>query len=491
MDRGLVRFRAFTLTELMVAVLVLIVVIAATSKIFGTASKVTGIGQATSDVLQEASALERRIRKDFENLSREGYFAVRCVAVPNDLYAPGPLINPQLPSTAYIRSDQLMFFTHGVESIQTYRDGSFHDGHGIASRVYYGHAYQLPEGGAVNTAFAASDDYVQSHDPLIDAGNPLVPWSRRRTDTVLTVFRLGSTSYLPLDYHTTDNVPIDATQPPALDWLLARHAVVLVDDGGSDVLYLHNLTTGGVRTARSVNDDVVRQGRVDAAASELNVIRKVVLWADNGGVLYPRPWNNPSFPADDYEFRDQRNVVSNLLFYPRAERLTPSMHRVDQALTNHVLAAACSSFTVDWTYNDGVGRTVDRAGDTVHSGVRVKLDDEQPWFGLDPDNERGVKTFTDSQLMSDGDPIFYENIDNAELSEPGDAIEANSPGTIVYESFFGYNENSPFGSSGNPDPTVGYTPWPSAIRITMVLRDTAGRLEHGREIQFVVDLPRP
>ena len=76
--------RGFTLTELMIAVAILIVVIVATAKLFGTVSKVTGLGQASSDILQEAAAIERQIRNDFARLAPEGFFAIRSVAVPND-----------------------------------------------------------------------------------------------------------------------------------------------------------------------------------------------------------------------------------------------------------------------------------------------------------------------------------------------------------------------------------------------------------------------
>ena len=83
------------------------------------------------------------------------------------------------------------------------------------------------------------------------------------------------------------------------------------------------------------------------------------------------------------------------------------------------------------------------------------------------------------------------NLAPAQLSTPGAAIGTNSPGTIVREAFFGYNEATPLDAFGNPNSNLGYTPWPSAIRITMVLHDTAGRFQQGREIQFVIDLPSP
>ena len=125
----------FTLAEMMVAVGILIVVIAATAKIFGTVSKVTGIGVAGADVLQEAAAIERQLRADFQRLTPEGYFAIRCVAVPNDIHllTSGRLLNPSLLPTALVRADQLVFFTTGVQSIQTFRQGSGSDRKGHRS----------------------------------------------------------------------------------------------------------------------------------------------------------------------------------------------------------------------------------------------------------------------------------------------------------------------------------------------------------------------
>ncbi len=141
--------RAFTLTELMVAVAVLVVVILAAAKIFGTASKVTGLGQATRDVMQEAAAIERQIRADFARLSHEGFFAIHCVAVPNDVHYSVTLpllLNPNLPREAMIRADQLVFFTTGVEGTEVFADsaGSNHKQQSTAARIYYGHAFQLP-----------------------------------------------------------------------------------------------------------------------------------------------------------------------------------------------------------------------------------------------------------------------------------------------------------------------------------------------------------
>ncbi|MCH8344489.1 MAG: prepilin-type N-terminal cleavage/methylation domain-containing protein [Planctomycetes bacterium] len=444
--------RGFTLVELMIAVAILIVVIVATAKLFGTVSKVTGLGQASSDILQEAAAIERQIRNDFARLAPEGFFAIRSVAVPNDINVPlGPLLNPSLLDDAMIRADQLVFFANGVQSIQTFRQGagSNRKGQGTAARIYYGHAFQLPQGEAVSFASfgpVGGTSYVRAHDPRLETSDPvLVPWYLGSHEMVRTVFRSDSGGS-PADYFPFEDVAIDATQPPARQWLLARQAVVLADDGGDEVVFLSNN-----RSALWIDDPVVRNGRVDAAASQLNDIRAFVHDADGNGVT--DPWAT------------QRQTISSLVFYPRAERVAPGMHRVDQALTNNALAGACSSFIVEWTYADGVG------------GMGIPSEREQPWFGLE-DSQRGVMPLGD--WVNDPDSGVTVGPDPDDI-DPVSGV-APASGVDVYEAIFGYNRNDPLAE--------GYTPWPSAIRITMTLHDTATRLEAGREIQFVINLPR-
>ena len=141
------RARGFTLVELMIAVAVLVVIIVSTSKIFSTVGKVTSLGQATADVLQETTAIERQIRSDFERLAPNGVFAIRCVSIRNGINVPlGPLLNPALPEAAMSRADQLLFFANGVQGTQVYIEskGSNHKHQATAARVYYGPAFQVP-----------------------------------------------------------------------------------------------------------------------------------------------------------------------------------------------------------------------------------------------------------------------------------------------------------------------------------------------------------
>ncbi len=449
--------RAFTLTELMVAVAVLVVVILAAAKIFGTASKVTGLGQATRDVMQETAAIERQIRSDFARLSHEGFFAIRCVAVPNDVNGP-LLLNPNRPDNAEIRADQLVFFTTGVEGTQVFADsaGSNHKQQSTAARIYYGHAFQLPN----------AEVLTDPADPglTFNNGDPILPWSLDPSGASLEMYRPGTTVTVGT---------IDGSQPPATSWLLARQPVLLADDGGGVEDYL-SLPGTGDNSAGPIDAAAIRNGRRDIAASQLNDIRNSVTSAG--------------------DWPDQRDVITEAVFYPRAERVAPSMFRIDHALTGHVLATACSSLTVDWTYEDGVGNAVNADGD-FYRGVLVDLGAEQPWFGLDPLNQRGVRTFGDyvlDELPTSDRPetIAFTGANTLEVLEP--------PGTVTdphgYWAIFGYNQDAPLNpltlAPWTPASGVAFTPWPSAIRITMVLHDSRTKLENGRVVQFVIDLPK-
>jgi ribosome-binding ATPase YchF (GTP1/OBG family) len=117
--------RAFTVVELLVAVVVLLAVIIATSKIFNTASKVSSTGEANADVLQQGTIIEEQLRRDLERISRDGYMAIHCTVVANNVNqlisgATAPLLNPQLAADAILRCDQIVFFTAGEKETRAW-----------------------------------------------------------------------------------------------------------------------------------------------------------------------------------------------------------------------------------------------------------------------------------------------------------------------------------------------------------------------------------
>ncbi len=513
--------RGFTLTELMIAIAVLLGVLLAVSRIFSTTSQVTSIGKATADVLQEAAAIERQIREDFANLSYDGVLAIRCVAVPNDIN--GALLNPSLPPTAIIRSDQIVFFADGVQSVQTFKLGgdSYHRGQGTTSRIYYGHAYQLGDGGS---SALEKGNMWYTVDPIAfnDPDPPLCPWYVGNWYGRETKFEPNrSITDYPEDtdmffdgFGTSVNMSV--SRHDARRWIFARQPVILADDDNyarntnAKTLYL-----GEVLTGRSIflddydpaiggNTLQIYHGRVDAASSQLNDIRRMIQYEVESGTVPPpfRPWNNITAPNKDQKTR----IAEGLLYYPRAERYAPSMSRLDQALTNNVLGSACSEVKIDWTWDDGTGHAYSGGGD----GLWIDASAQQPWFGMPdpglflgggdnilPDLDRGVGAYGDDDYR---DAVRYGWAETILPQEFDSNDHTNIEHVyvdgriVVYEAVFGYNQDTMLTWNAStekwePDQALGYTPWPSAIRITLTLHDPGTTLETGREVQFVIRLP--
>ncbi|MBM4100259.1 MAG: hypothetical protein FJ260_09980 [Planctomycetes bacterium] len=245
--------RAFTVVELLVAVVVLLAVIIATSKIFNTASKVSSTGEATADVLQQATVVEEQLRRDLNAICRDGYMAIQCVAVRNDVNqvvagAGAPLLNPQLASDAIIRCDQVVFFTAGTEvSARWAGPGDLVNAGGgqqaRATRVYYGHGVQFP--GLANNPIPDPNDpnawNASLTRPLITGVSPSPPSNFRLTPITPwtwfdpTQFRLGWR--FSGSTHASGGPRVTANQPECRQWVLARKAVLLADDGGRAIYY--------------------------------------------------------------------------------------------------------------------------------------------------------------------------------------------------------------------------------------------------------------
>jgi len=478
-DRGRAfRGQGFTLTELMIATVILLIVIIATSKIFGTASDVAGLGEANADILQEAAAIERQIRADFARLSYDAFFAIQSNAVRNDFNG-GPLLDPNRSPIDRIRSDQLIFFATGLENTRNFNVSGFQNfanaqsQQSAAARVYYGHAFQIPDAPAV-------------HDATVD-------WSPWRAGAITLADRDGG-----------GNTNFTAPVVPPSRWLLSRQVVLLANDGGD-----FNDYYGAANAAQDIWDAELRNGRVDIAGSTLDTVRHGVLRNGDNDFTTVDPWS------------EQAVMIADAFFFPRAERI-PALdssdannpdfvRREDLALTSHVIAVGCSEFRVDWTYHNGKGAFdfdgIANSGDELR-GVVMPDPHPQMWFGLDDLRALGNSPDYDD-LRSDGrynDVVRYLDWVNAGLGagsifpaaiERPILVGGGAP-NLQYRAFFGPHRDEPrdvIDIDGDGDTLelildAGYTPWPDAVRITMTLHDARGRLGNGRTFQFIVELPR-
>ncbi len=431
--------KAFTLTELLLAVLVLLVVIAATARIFGTAQRVSSVGEANASILQDAGAIERRLRDDLARMSDKGYMAIRNVAVRNDINDNAgtnqlELLNPDLAQDAILRLDQLVFFAEGTQDTVDFVGTVNLFGGSVPSsalsRITYGHAVQVPD--RVEQALSAP----ASFDPdyfMLD-GKVLTPWV---TDAVTD----GPSLRLTGTTASGGTKTVNGTQPGARDWILSRRAVLLADDGGDPAFHAiqpntpqldANSTTSlfqestGFFTAGAALQPAraILSGRFDVTAMQLNDLERVLGRFDGtNGLLDPpfySPWtvvpgvaDLPASPPGAVAFGAARQRVINGTFgigatanqagasvqiglnsWPRAERQPPTFEKSDQMLTSGMIAGHCSNFIVEWCWKDGVGRMMedDRrvklALDPVNGNVTPMLgflsptNGVAPWIGL-------------------------------------------------------------------------------------------------------------
>lgn len=486
----------FTITELLIAVVLLIIIMLVAYRIFSTSSQVVRIGEGMAGINQELAAVERLIREDFSRLSQDGFFAIRCVAVPNDIRGE-PLLDPALPPSEVVRCDQMVFFTTGFDAIQTWPRGStfaefqHRKPRSAVARVYYGHGFQIR--GLNPPLYAAADSGAQVL-PGVE------PWFG------------GSTNLMNA---AGDAVASFVAPVPATEWTLARQSILMIDDGGNQDVAFFDFDTSLVMYSDSsaFNGAIVNSIR-DVTAQQMNGVRQDIRF-NSGGT-----------------WAEQRNrILGAYLFYPRSERTSPTVApgsagmtlREAQATTLPTLSVACSSFIIEWTYENETGQVTNADG-TTYQGVVVDPQWPQPWFGL-PDYAfagDGTVSQTPRQVMMLGDGVdmvpgefpFRLPLPPAatilpDVIEQANLLTWNGRPMAVYEAVFGFNPDAPLvhPDTGQPDAYVGvppatvadaldvagftpYTPWPSAVRITMTLHDRLGRIEDGREIQFVIELPK-
>ena len=267
--------RGFTLIEMLVAIVVLLAVIIATAKIFGVASDVSSAGEATADVTQQGSVLRDQMQRDLSRLSRDGFVAIQCVAVRNDVRriisgnADAPLLVPDPPlnlsptelqqllaaagndeARAYdlararyvLRCDQLVFFTGGSEQSARWAGPADLASTGggqraRAARIYYGHGVQFPQltndprnGGEDPLSISLNEKPAVAgvlNGPAL-GGRHVTPWTYAPSGYLQLAWGTGALAGAPR---------IPATQPEAREWTLARRSVLLADDGGSPWYY--------------------------------------------------------------------------------------------------------------------------------------------------------------------------------------------------------------------------------------------------------------
>jgi len=439
------RQRAFTLIELLVSLSVLLVVIIATARIFGTTGKVAAIGEASADLQATATAVEKVIRGDIERIARDGVLAIQCVAVRNNVNrssnSQAPLLDPTRESDDFVRCDQVVFFGRGHEVSQVYlgtRGGSRSDQAYVVRlfsatgeqikvtpeftsnefMIRLGHGLQFPTLLVDSTKSPPARPDADTVGNKVSSLLPLVPWMWSPTATMTSAYFDSSTAnastYLP-------------NQPEARQWVLARQCVLLTDDGVNTSQFpsannltwfrerevtgagtagsagmIANSTTGIAQYSFNVAGDstpnpaatnlaipennlfpnrALTASRVDIAATSIGDFRALIEQGatsayfskdfnfDSTGRL---PWSEKEGLSPNVSLGYIRNRIYNSLFgapirtdptgsvgttnglwgYPRAEKVAPSVNRLDAMTNGPLLAGNCSSIQIDWTWSN-------------------------------------------------------------------------------------------------------------------------------------------
>ena len=433
---GTLRF-GFTLMELMVSIVVLLAIMIAVSRIFSVTSKVAAIGTATTSTLQQAIAIEQQMREDIAKISPEGFFAIRSVAVANNVRGEYDLLDPSQDAASIIRCDQLIFLTEGVASPMVFNGaspgtngGTNFAAQGCSAMVYYGHGVQFPrlEGIAEDEYGAPLSDV--STDPILIPSNTsqvVTPWFEGMISFESRIYSDGQAERF--DVVEGGGGFAGGSQPNPVDWILCRQLVVLADDDDdipsstSKTIYLSSGTfSPGALAARSVfpwdtrvevgeTIPQIQHSRVDSAATHLADIRESVLqWEEGASSSTDRVWQG-SFLGNSGQtvaHVDQQELIASLMYWPRVETIPPTLDRADQAMQVAAIANGCVTFQVEWTYDEGVGEVTDANGQWF-PGFNFADQWQHPWWGgatRDDENDFAIDftTLEDFYLQATGNP---------------------------------------------------------------------------------------
>lgn len=276
----------FTLLEVLVAVGAIALISIGLARVFGATGATLRAGRRLSNINEYAALMERTLRNDFANLTRDG-----CLVIVNETIQNAKLSKDDA-NPRDRRSDQLVFFTAGkFTSLRTPLDESR-----IASsseaRIYYGHGL-LQDRGNQPPATPVLDDLNdgsggQAPAPylgLIGPNQYAGDWMLLRHQTLIAEPKVIAPS-IPasssLNVNQWPDSPVQIDLQPAAASIFRN----LTD------IPTGSITTSIARTGDALVAPRFASGLVDIASGSLRQMRLVVLDAQQ-----PLPLSGP-FSAD-------------------------------------------------------------------------------------------------------------------------------------------------------------------------------------------------
>ncbi|MBY0111863.1 MAG: hypothetical protein K2Y21_03505 [Phycisphaerales bacterium] len=275
--------RAFTLSEMLVAVAAVAVISVGLAAVFQTVGRTVSTGKRLSALTQQAAILEAQLREDISKMTRDGILMMRHQFT--NTHAGSSNGRPSvLRAKRFVgdtdprarRVDELMFFANG--EFRTAREALIpgRNATGRSARIYYGHGLRAyPE----STTSAASNTAVDMsyREPEFFNG-----FNFDRTNPVLRPFNtlLGESD---------PNFPRLPKAPNeyASEWTLLRHATLLVTpatssgggwtEGAPAPAYPSDLYAGTpALVARATTDSTFQVAGQPAAPSIFRFINEIV-----------------------------------------------------------------------------------------------------------------------------------------------------------------------------------------------------------------------
>ncbi len=524
--------RGFTIAELIVAVGVALLLIVGVGRIFTTTRTTISTGEASAQLTQYGRTLERLLRNDFGSIIRNGqaYMVIR-----NERLGSGNDVRTRFNRRRGIyfdqdeeqaghdlgtrRLDQIVFFTGGNEASYQYRNPTFGQQNIIArneasavARVWWGHGLRDPnvndsvDGIKIGTGLNGYNAYfgqdrtaggVGGADTAnryvkdwILARQPALLYTRAQagcdnpTDELELNFALSPIEiYNEVDPYWFDNqyfypCPLNAGDPRRR---LSAGYVDIIDMSLQDVMsgvteygWLRDRQTG---LLEQVPDplDIVLPGLTGSLGG--------LDWRQDMAIVDAPP-NYISDQLDRTQLdavnerwaRQQRYRMMYSTGRIRVESAVPSTSRSDQMLTHATLMQGCSNFEVAWS----TGQVNYPEGELV-------------WYDItNPANPYAFHPGKTNQDVAEQTPADARTWFMTEALPPSSGISdsfTTVPNVEAQNDDLYYAVFGAFVPRDNDESRSAAWPWPKLIRIRATLHDPQGRIQGGRQFEFVFNLP--
>lgn len=525
--------RAFTISELIVAVGVAVLLIVGIGRIFSTTRTTISTGEASASLTQSGRILERLLRNDFAGIIRHGQ---AHMVIRNERLGSGADVLSRVNrrrgvyvsfadeeagrDMGTVRLDQIVFYTSGEQSTYQYRALPF--AHPIArndtapvARVWWGHGLRDPnpsdnidgiKGTAGLSGYVAKFADERSRFSVISgvdlANKYAAEWVLARQPALLltrdaagcndrsTEFQLNFAPSPIEVFNEYDNYWFDTRYfyPPPVPGTDVRRRfspgyVDIIDMDLATVM--ESVIEYGRRTNRLTGVREFYPDPLDSLYSGLTGTLGGLDWMvdianDVGGD--PSPYvTDPSHKAQLNQISEQwaRQQRYRMMYSTgriRVETALPSTERSRQMLTHATLLQGCSNFEVAWS----VGEVNYPEGDLVWYDINNPANPYARHSGLSiqdifeqtPDDAKAwylAEVLPSSSGISDA----FTTIPNVEPQN-------NDLYYAVFGAFVPRDNDASRGEAW---------PWPKLVRVRLTLHDAQGRIGGGREFEFIFNLP--